>query len=962
VIVLTAAGNKKGTAISLSAAQVGGTGTTGAQTQLTNLQSTYPTSWAWYQTVTAAGTFNFDITTDNTAGITAITALYVIRADSGTIELAGSATWDDTDGNANPATHTLAYTFSSTLTDGVLIESISARHDDASGPAAYTLDRSGGNVGKKQRSLVSYDGVFGSSWSSDYTLTLGDAGKQTSGAVGMVFSELSASPQPPAFNSNPVVEGDAVQGVAYAGTLADNATDPNSDPMTFWSTNGPSWLTVAAGGDLSGTPLAGDLGTNFWTVLVTDGISGTNSATLKITVSPPAPPVASPLRTRLHPAGNYNVLFIPIDDMRPLINAYGETEPLRPITPHMDRLTDAGVMFANAYCQQAVCNASRASLMTGLRPDTTMCWKLQTHFRDQVPDVITLPQHFGAQGYTVHGIGKIYHSTNPTGQDDPLSWNAGWASSSTGYTWYETAKAAAEDGGNNKVSATDAGEVDRNGDPITDEAYNDGYAGAQGVAKIATYAADYHATGTPFFLAVGFQKPHLPFNCPKAYWDLYDPTQIDLTGYTGIRQMPVGCNKFTAPYGGEPKGFDDVTGTADNGMPTATEARHLIHGYLACVSFIDTQIGKLLDALEDPDGNPATDDSIADNTIVVLWGDHGFHLGDHNGFWAKHSNFEISTRVPLIVRTPAMASLGSAGSRSGALVELVDLYPTLLDLCSLPTPNQPAGQALQGTTFLPLLEDPAQPWKKAVFSQYQRHINANEPGDVPVGSSGTGMGYSIRTQRYRYTEWWVTDSTDETDRHIIKAGITAPGHVELYDYVADPNETTNLASNVAYTNLIDELSILLNNPDLVSAGDGWLEIDADAPGAFPSSYTNWQAEYLYPGTSLAELDVSGNPDGDALSNMLEYKFGTHPFEADASPVSNVFGSASVGFVYPDVTNRTDISLEVESSASLTNNAWGTAGITQVDIGRRGNAILRSATLPADSSSGFLRLQAVDPAP
>ncbi len=234
--------------------------------------------------------------------------------------------------------------------------------------------------------------------------------------------------------------------------------------------------------------------------------------------------------------------------MRPLINAYGETEPLRPLTPSMDRLVETGIMFSNAHCQQAVCNASRASLLTGLRPDTTRCWQLSTHFRSTVPSIITLPQHFGDNGYTVHGIGKIYHGITSANQDESLSWKNGWANPSTGNTWYEVDKAIAEDAGNNKISATDAGEFDRDGNPIEDADYNDGFAAELGVARIAEYAADFHANGTPFFLAVGFQKPHLPFNSPKSYWDLYDPDQVDLSDYTGIRQMPVGSNKFTAVH------------------------------------------------------------------------------------------------------------------------------------------------------------------------------------------------------------------------------------------------------------------------------------------------------------------------------------------------------------------------------------------------------------------------------
>jgi len=772
------------------------------------------------------------------------------------------------------------------------------------------------------------------------------------------LSSVGESASPPNFDSNPVIVPGAVTNQSYTGiTLADYASDPNDDPMTFWKAADGSWLSVGSDGGLSGTPLAGDLGTNTWTVWVTDGNSGTNSATLQINVIASAPPVASPDRTRLHPTNTYNVLFIPIDDMRPLINAYGEDEPLQPSTPNMDRLADSGVWFANAHCQQAVCNASRASLMTGLRPDTTMCWKLDTHFRTPLPDIITLPQHFGNQGYTVHGIGKIYHGISSHNQDEALSWKDGWTSPQTPYKWYETDKAIAEDGGNNKVSATDAGEVDRGGNPIEDADYNDGNAAALGVVKIAEYAEDFHTNGIPFFLAVGLQKPHLPFNCPKAYWDLYDPAQINLTNYTGIRNMPVGSNKFTAPYGGEPKAFDDVTGTSDNGMPTATEARHLIHGYLACVSFIDAQIGKLLDALEDPDGNPLTDDSIADNTIIVLWGDHGFHLGDHNGFWAKHSNYEISTRVPLIVSTPALADLGAAGRRSTALVELVDLYPTLVDLCSLPSPEQPIGQRLQGTTFLPLLEDPVQPWKHAVFSQYQRTIKDSDPGDTPVTSSGSGMGYSIRTERYRYTEWWVTDSTDETDRHIIKAGITEPGLIELYDYVNDPDETTNLASNAAYTNLTAELSALLNDADMTSAGDGWSLPETDAPGAYPVDPDVWRTNYLAPGRLMAELEDGADPDGDFMINRFEYKFGTHPFEAEPSPVSSGLTNGRIFLTYPDVESRTNILLSATSCTNLLTGPWTSAGVVQTNIGQQGNATIKSSSIGSDASARFLLLEA-----
>ncbi|MDF7824060.1 sulfatase-like hydrolase/transferase [Pontiellaceae bacterium B12227] len=953
VVAIATAPNKTTAINLLSLTWTGTEGVDGASTTVNPGDNDGRTSYLFYTKIITGGSYTFTVDAAD-SGLTANSSLFVLRADSDTIQVADMATL-----SVNTSMPGLSYDFSpETLLSGgtVAIEAFASKVN-----AALTLDSSyTASKNANGRHVLYSTAVTGSAWSKLHTATA--AGNFSgSGAVFYERTTVGSGNNPPVFSADPIVEDGAVQNLSYLGrTLADHASDADLDSMSFAKVSGPAWLNISMNGVLSGTPDAEDVGSNGWKVLVTDGMA-TNFANLEIEVFSSAPPVASPARDRLFPTNNYNVLFIAIDDMRPLIDAYGATEPLRPITPQMDRLAASGVMFANAHCQQAVCNASRASLLTGLRPDTTMCWKLDTHFRTPLPDIITLPQHFGAEGYRVHGIGKIYHGINPTNQDATLSWNEGWADPSTGNTWYEATKAAAEDGGNNKISATDAGEINtRDGDrPIVDADYNDGKAAELGVAKIAEYAASYHASNQPFFLGVGFQKPHLPFNAPKTYWDLYNPAEIDLTGYTGIRNMPLGSNKFTAPYGGEPSAFDDVTGTSDNGMPNATEARNLIHGYLACVSFIDMQVGKLLDALEDPDGNPNTDDSIADNTIIVLWGDHGFHLGDHNGFWAKHSNFETSTRVPLIVSMPGMDALGSAGSRSVGLVELVDVYPTLVDLCSLPSPAQPAGQQLQGTTFLPLLEDPSQPWKKAVFSQYQRNINDGTAGDSPVSSSGTGMGYSVRTERYRYTEWWVTESTDETDRHIIKAGITEPGFIELYDYVNDPGETTNLASNLSYGGLISELSALLNDSgNSISAGDGWALPETDAPTAYPIDSNVWKTNYLAPGRTMAELDFDADPDGDGITNRLEYKFGTHPFEFNAWPAESGFGAGGLYVTYPDVEARADVLLEATTTTNLTDGIWSVAGVVNANIGQKGNAVLKTGSVPVVDPVRFLRLEAV----
>jgi arylsulfatase A-like enzyme len=716
-------------------------------------------------------------------------------------------------------------------------------------------------------------------------------------------------------------------------------------------------------------------------------------------------------RERHHPAEQYNVLFIPVDDLRPLLNVYGEDDPLKPITvngesgtPNFDRLAASGVTFLNAHCQQAICTASRVSFLTGLRPDTTRNWNLESKFRDIMPNVVTLPQHFSDNGYKTFGVGKIFHGQTNSQQDDDHStgvdsWNEGWQNPGNGrFNFYERGgnpnvwntwdKAAMSN--SSSVSATDVGEYKRDGvTKIEDSDYKDGYAADLAIEKIAEYAI----SGEPFFLGLGFQKPHLPFNAPKDYWDLYDPNAIDMSYYKEIRDMPVGTNSFTSPYGGEPSSYGDGEAYLptvaepdlsifwEDRMPSLDSARHLVHGYMACVSFIDTQLGKVLDALEDPNGDGSNADSISDNTIVILFGDHGFHLGDHGAFWAKHSNYEISTRVPFIIRSPGMSALETSGTMTNAPVELVDVFPTLLDLCSLPVPDETTSvtnditryQILEGTTLLPLLEDSQQPWKSVAFSQYQRYISykSSYDSDRPLSSAGAGkgMGYSIRTDRYRYTEWWKTNgdygkfgsATYDPDASRVVA--SQASFVELYDYQNDPGETENLAYTQAsaYAALISELRALLHDSDNSDyVGDGWkkdLQVSPyNVPASYPVTKSQWSTLHQTPGRTASDFADAADPDQDGIPNLMEYAMGTHPLEQNITQVSMSHSAGAIAIQYPEVATRSDVSLIPETSASLGTSGWSAFSATTIDT--VGSKRMKEASLPTSNAKGFLRLRAV----
>ncbi len=427
-----------------------------------------------------------------------------------------------------------------------------------------------------------------------------------------------------------------------------------------------------------------------------------------------------------------NILFIAVDDLRPELGCYGNTVVR---SPNIDRLAQAGTVFQRAYCQQALCSPSRSSLMTGTRPDTTKVWDLGTHFRKALPAVVTLPQLFKDNGYQTRSFGKIYH----LGFDDPQSW-------SVPSVFPSAAHSASPGSADPDAKATKA---ERRGPPFAspdcaDSALHDGE-----LADLALGALrELKTQSQPFFLAVGFIRPHLPFIAPKKYWDLYDPAKIALAP-----------NPFRAKDAPEYSvvGIGEVRSYA--GVPAGPVlpddyARQLKHGYYAAISYVDAQIGRLLDELDRL--------GLRENTIIVLWGDHGWKLGEHAA-WAKHSNVENDTRVPLIFSVPGLTQ---EARKTEALVELVDVYPTLAELAHLPLPGH-----LEGSSFKSQLLDPQQTGKTAAFSQYPRKVGPKRL-----------MGYSMRTDRYRLTRWVDAADHDKLDA------------VELYDHQSDPQENTNLAN------------------------------------------------------------------------------------------------------------------------------------------------------------------------
>jgi arylsulfatase A-like enzyme len=436
-----------------------------------------------------------------------------------------------------------------------------------------------------------------------------------------------------------------------------------------------------------------------------------------------------------------NILFIAVDDLRPELNCYGQTKM---ISPNIDRLAESGLMLTRAYCNVPVCGASRASLLTGTRPTRNNFLGYDTWADKDLPGNITLPEYFRQNGYYTASNGKIFHHLNDgEGSWNEPAWHPSQGDSLRNWRDYRTTVniQISLTSGNGRGPAWEKSDV-------PDSAYFDGKTALKTIRDLAKLGKGEQ----PFFIAAGFLKPHLPFNAPAKYWDMYDPQTIGLTNNPDRAK-----NSPEAAYHnfGELRNYDGIP--AFGPLPDSL-ALKLRHGYYAATSYTDAQIGLLLDALDSL--------GLAENTIVILWGDHGWNLGEH-GLWCKHCNFNTSLQTPLIIRAPGKPS----GVKSAALTEYVDIYPTLCELAGLPLPEH-----LDGSSFASLFEQPEQPVKEQIVSKYFD-------------------GVSLRTNRYLYTEW--LNKEGETYARM------------LYDHQNDPDEKVNIAEEHENKALVEELAAKL---------------------------------------------------------------------------------------------------------------------------------------------------------
>ncbi len=417
-----------------------------------------------------------------------------------------------------------------------------------------------------------------------------------------------------------------------------------------------------------------------------------------------------------------NVLFIIVDDLRPQLGCYGEQQT---ISPNMDRLAAEGLLFERALVQVPVCGASRASMLTGLYPTADRFVTYYSRAEVEAPGIVDLPGQFKANGYLTISNGKIYHHAD----DNVDSWDE--IHRPPDFRVY--LKPENQDLEWSDMPAFEDADVPDNA-----------YPGGALADKVIKDLRKAKKSGRPFFITAGFTKPHLPFNAPKKYWDLYDPEAIELAPnpYAPLDAPPNALHQWNELR-------DGYAGFPREGNVSDDLARKLIHGYYACVSYTDAMVGKLLDALNRL--------KLRDNTIVILMGDHGWQLGEH-ALWCKHALFNTSTFTPLMISAPGFKER----QHTKALVEFVDIYPSLCELAGIPLPEH-----LQGKSFVPLMEHASRPWKEAAFSRYHG-------------------GDSVTTDRYSYTVW-------------------SDGNHMLYDHARDPDENVNVADNPEYSKIVRQM-------------------------------------------------------------------------------------------------------------------------------------------------------------
>jgi iduronate 2-sulfatase len=467
-----------------------------------------------------------------------------------------------------------------------------------------------------------------------------------------------------------------------------------------------------------------------------------------------------------------NVLLICVDDLKPALGCYGDKLAR---SPNIDRLAARGMRFDLAYCNQAVCAPSRNALLTGSRSTTLGIYDLSTNFRRAAPDAVTLSQYFMRHGWRAEAVGKILH-TGHGNHEDPASWSVPPVKEKV--VEYLDPKNSA----NGQLTREEAyftnqkldqiGKLPRGAateiSAVPDNAYADGRIADEGIRRLR---AAKERKDTPFFLALGFVKPHLPLTAPKKYFDLHDPAAFPLAAF---QRDPTNAPPYATKRGGEIVNYDPLS---EKNLRDESTQRSLIRAYYACVSFADAQIGRVLDELDRL--------QLADSSIIVLWGDHGYHLGDH-GYWTKHTNYEQANRIPLLIVAPGVTKPGTVTKQ---LTETVDLYPTLAELAGLPAATGP--QRIDGLSLVPVLRDPAQRLRDHAYHCYPRDQR---------------LGRAIRTERYRMIEWKVP-------------GTDASGaDFELYDYASDPLETRNLAAS--QPEVVAQLrAILAQYPEARRLGD-----------------------------------------------------------------------------------------------------------------------------------------------